>query len=666
MENSHFEFADIDFETRSELDITAVGAWRYSEHHSTEVLICVYSINGRIYKWVYGDEPPETLIKWLKNKKYRNIRKIRAFNSMFEFCIWNNVCTRLGWPRMPLERFYCSMADACSKGFPGSLEKAGEAMGLHILKDTIGKKLINKFSKPLPEKNGGGFNDPLELPNSFYRFIQYCTTDVKTQIAVSEFTGTLSASEWEIFLLTEKMNERGIPVDKKMIDGAIYLAKLAIEKNEKEAKKITGGGFSLSQTAQVKKWLNENGVPIPDMQKRTIERTLKKKDLPDKARKILELRLSSAKTSTAKYQKAKELVSSDGRIHGAIKYHIAKTGRWAGRGLQIQNFVRPNLPKWTDYLFLSELIRSKESQLIEIIYGDLMEALSSALRTMIRAPEGKKFVRADYAQIEARINFWLAGENKALKIFAEGGDIYCDMASDIYGFNVTKENEMERFMGKQSILGLGFQMAAPKFKKSVFDVADIIIELLFSEKIVKTFRNKFKKVKAMWGEVNQAAMNAVMHRGKRFYCCNKKIYYIADKKYLYSVLPSGRKIHYFDPVIEKVAPPPNWEKRDLINQITFMGSDPVSKKWVRLKGYGGYFCENNAQAIARDIMANGALNVEKAGYDVIFLVHDEPVSVVDEDFGSYKEYEKLLCKLPKWAEGLPVEAEGCESIVYKK
>ena len=658
------KFIDLDFETRSSVDLKKHGAWVYSEHPSTKVLILRWSTDeGKTYhKWWFNDKPPKQLFRKLKQGY-----KIRAFNSFFEFVIWTNCCVpKLGWPKLNIRDFMCVQAESNAKTFPGSLEAAAITMELLDQKDKEGMRLINKFSRP-SRKAGQEWNEPKDDMADFIKFDKYCEQDVRTQIGVHENTGPLENDfEKEVFWLTEKMNVQGVPIDVPMLEGALALADRAQVALNERMKDITGESFSLTQTAKLKEWLEENGCPLPNMQAKTIERKLKVKKLDPVCREVLALRSSASKTSVSKYKSAANLIGSDGFVHGILKYHIARTGRWGGRGLQVQNFSRPKLAKWVDYNHLAELIVDEEYDLIEIIYGDVMEALSSALRSMIKATKGKKLIAADYAQIEARIVFWLADEQKALNIFRNNEDIYCDMASDVYGFKVTKANDFERFIGKQCILGLGFGMGAPKFKKDLFDKGDVVVEQKFADVVVKSYRKKYKKVVSLWTDINAAAIGATKYKGKRYSCTSADVSFIHDGEYLKCHLPSGRHLHYIDAKVEKVEPPTSWKSTKKIEQLTFMGVDSYTKKWVRLSTYGGSLLENIAQAIARDLMCYGMLEAEDEGYNMLFTVHDEGIAMVDIDFGSVPEFEEILARTPDWAKGVPVVAEGWEGPRYRK
>jgi len=675
------KFIDLDFETRSKTKIT-LGAWKYSECPSTEILWAKFEINGRMYEWKIGDKPPKRLFRAVKRGYI-----IRAFNSFFEFCIWVNVATpKLGWPKVTIEQFYCVQALAQSKTFKGSLEDAGIDMGLNVTKDKEGKRLINKFSAPSRKKDQE-WNEPYDPANvpDFMRFGDYCETDVDVQIGIADFTGLLSEFEYRVFMMTERMNAIGIPIDVDMANGALALVDRAVSAANKEFQTLSGTTLNLSQKQAVKDWLEEDGLPMPNMQAGTIDKKLKDKKISDDHKRILYLIKSAGKTSTSKYKKAVEIVGKDGFIHGILKYHRARTGRWGGAGIQPQNFARPTLPKWTDYEYLAELIADEDYEAIEQLFDDVMEALSSALRSMICATPGNKLIAADYAQIEARVAFWYADEQDPLDLFNKeaellkagkieeaewfkkegGGDIYKVMASDIYSKPVSKITDDERFMGKQCILGLGFQMGAPKFKKTLYDTYGVIITNQFATETVNAYRKKYPKIKKIWSQLNEAAINAVTNKGHAFKVSKQNIIYKYEDQYLTCRLPSGRKLHYFQPEV-KVIPSP-WQKNEVMDQLTFMGIDSFSNKWKRLTTYGGSLFENVVQATARDLMCYGMLNAEDNGYQSLFTVHDEAITMVpDEPKYTYQEYEQLLAATPNWAKGIPVVAEGWEGKRYRK
>lgn len=661
---------DIDFETRSEADLLAVGSCVYSEHPSTEVMIVTYSFENspKVYEWNPFNsrrEKPWALL-WAVENGYT----IKAWHSEFEYWIWNNVCTRqFGWPKLPIDRFLCAMGIGCATTFPAKLEDAAKASRAEYKKNESGKALINFFSKP-SRKKGAPFNNPLEHPEKFDSFREYGKDDVYAQKAIWSKCEPLSESEIRCLQLTEKMNIRGIPVDMELVHGALELVARFRREADAEAQEIIRSlgqeppFATLNQRDAVRDWLRANGCPIPDMQKATIERILNEPDgVPEYALRVLELRSQYAKSSVAKYEAFAAMADSQGRVHGFIKYHIARTGRWGGRGIQIQNFPKPpkNLPKNIDWDVVADLIRRRKYSKIKRKYGNVMDVLSGALRAAIKAPDGYKFIAADYSQIEARGVFWFAEDPVGLAEFSGEGKIYEGMAATIFG--VKKEDiqkgSFERDIGKATILGAGFGMGPDTFVTNVEDTAGITIDGKLAQRAISGYRNRYEMVPKLWKGVEKAAIAATKNPGSVH--TYKKVSYYCKGDRLYCILPSGRKLVYLEPQV-KVKPTQFGEKETL----TYMGQDTYTRKWVRLQTWGGKLTENFVQAAARDIMVYGMENAERDHYYLVFSVHDEGVTLVPEEFGSYQELERLLCELPVWAKGYPIAAEGWEGTRYRK
>lgn len=651
-------YIDLDFESRCALDITKVGAWKYAEHESCDALIMRYHIDNISHVWLIGQDFPEII-----RRKIKRGWKLRAHNSFFEYCIWNLcMAPKYGWPVLPIESFECTQALVLTHSYQPSLDASGTQLHLEVQKNKRGKTLINLFCKP-SKKDGAIWNEPADYPEDFTEFDEeYCDTDVVVQREIAEAIPPMSAIQNQSHYLIRHMMIRGVPVDLEMAQGAINMVDIYLERARIEASEITDGAIeNVRSRNQVMDWLDDQDFPVDDTKGATLEKYIARKDIPDDCRRIAELKKNTGKSSTSKYAAAIRTAGDDSRVHGAIDYHIARTGRPGGRLLQVQNFYKTKLPKWVDYEFLAGMIANEEYDDIELLYGDLMNTLASACRSVIRAPKGKVFYVADYAQVECRIVFWLADEKDALKIMADDTkDIYCEMAGDIYKTKVTKENDTERFVGKQAILGLGYQMADERFKNRCADF-DVIIEKEFSKNVVKIYRTKYKRVKALWKEMNDAAMDAVRNRGRKFYCADKKLYYQTEGKYLYCYLPSGRRIAYVEPMVKRIK---KWGKE--IPTLTYMGWNSGLRRWRRDETFGGKLLENACQAIVADIADDGTNRCNEKGYVVIFPVHDELIAETDEDFGSIEEYEELLSSGPEWSKGLPIKAEAWKGTRYKK
>jgi DNA polymerase len=456
-----------------------------------------------------------------------------------------------------------------------------------------------------------------------------------------------------------------------MAKGAIELERKYIIKANARINEITNCAIqSAKQTVALTNWLNtELKAKIPNLKAPTIERYLLKTDIDPVVEEILIIRRNASKSSTAKYVKAKNMITRLGRVHGSLKAYLTITGRWAGRALQIQNFSKPNdklFPKWKAYDIehLCYLIARADLEAIEQAYGDVMEVLKGATRAMIYAPPGYKFIAADYSQVEARVTMWLANCIIGLRDFAGEGKIYEKMAGTIFDvcYSAIVSGSWERQLGKKAVLGCGFGMGAVKFLQTCIQDG-LIIAKNIAEKAVKAYRKRYREVRDSWYECEGAAISAIENKGHTFTACNKKLKYKYLNNALRCELPSGRFIFYPGAVVRTEHNRFGYESKQ-IKYLNWKDARPKGKKWDYETIWGGTLFQHAVQAIAADLIANGLLNVEKEGYEVIFTVHDEGVSLVPKHFGSVKEYEKLLCRLPGWARGIPLIAEGYEGVRY--
>lgn len=397
-------------------------------------------------------------------------------------------------------------------------------------------------------------------------------------------------------------------------------------------------------------------IPIEDLRKATVDSWIQNVDNP-KLKRILEIRAQGGKSSTAKLEAIKNRVCPDDRVRDILVYHGASTGRWAGAGIQVQNFPRGvgyNSDKVLECLLLDDL------DVFEMMYPDVINAISAGLRGFIISEEGHDFVTADFAQIEARVVMMLAGCQRGIEDFRHGRDIYLALAQEIYKRPLTKKDKEERQLGKVGVLGCGFQMGAARFKEHAKNQAGLIISEELAEKTVKTYRETYPEVVKLWYAQERAAILSVKNPGRIF--TEGPIKWKVQGNFLYCRLPSGRCLAYPDPAIKVIKTKWDTDKESL----TFMAVNTITKQWDREHTYGGKLVENIVQATARDLMANGMLNTEKAGYKSVMTVHDEVISEVPEGFGSVEEFEKLLSTPPEWAKDYPIKAEGWRGKRYRK
>lgn len=706
--------ATIDFETRSACSIKDCGSWRYSLDPTTQVMCLAFRLphweKDRTALWhptfphlgiKEADCPElEELFAWIADGKL-----VEAHNCWFERGIWTNICVpKLGWPEVGHRQWRCSAAKAAAHSLPRSLDGCTLALDLRTKKDVEGAKVMKKMAKPrkprvaevksfVAQQDGvpaikqcvvttvatdtgwkasvswdGGERD-FSLPFYWHESVEmierlcaYCRKDVLAEEAVSHRLRDLSAKETEMYLMDQAINQRGFQLDREGIEAALEVVNGIFSDLNKELVELTGGRVEkATQRARMIQWFNEMGLPLEDTQGSTLDGWLKREDLEADVRRGLELVRALGRSSTAKFVAAENWASPGAwRVHGGLLYHGAGTGRWSGSGVQPHNFPRGSIK---DMDFAWEVIKTKDVAFMEMMYGDVMTLLSHALRGMIVPTPGRKLMVADYAAIEARVVLWLAGDEDALNIFRRNECIYMAMATEIYGRPITDKVKQadERQMGKQAVLGLGYQMGAKKFQATLAEKWGIFIELDFAQQIVDTYREKFWRIKKMWWDQEAAAIAAVRHPGRTFRC--GKVFWRSFDGFLHCKLPSGRLLGYSEPRIFKKKTP--WgEERDC---LTYMGVDPYTKKWRRQDTYGGMLVENITQAVARDLMADAMLRCHEEGmYDVILSVHDELIAECDEGVGSVKDFETVMAHVPDWAAGCPVSAEGWTGYRYKK
>lgn len=652
----------IDFETRSEVDIKACGAWVYAEHESTDVLCMAYAIDdGPVFLWT----PDGQILPGIIAARLVAGDTIEAHNAFFERAIWANVMVKkYGWQPVPPDQWRCSAAKAAARALPRSLEGAGAALGCAIQKDTTGKALMLKISRPrkATKNDSSRWNtDPLDMMALY----EYCKTDVDAERAIHAAVRDLSPLELRVWQLDQTINERGIYLDKEAAEAALELIARQTDRLTTEAIALTDGAIKTTgQRAKVLEWIREQDAEIEGYTKQHLTEALEGV-LPDKVRRLLEIRQQLGKTSTKKFQAMVNSVCSDGRIRDTLMYHGATTGRWTGKLVQLQNIPRGTIK---DPDLAIEIIRARDLEQLEMLYGNVMATISSCIRGMLIAAPGHDFVVADYAAIETRVLFWLAGEARGLQMYRDEQDLYKDMASAIYRKPVDQVTKDEREMGKRAVLGCGYSMGGKKFKMTCKTFANVEIEEQFALYVVQKYREKYPPVPRLWYAQEGAAVEAVRFPGKMVGC--GKVTWLYVDGVLYCRLPSGRKLAYNSPEVRITEKP--WGGEGY--QLSYMGIDSKTKQWTRQHSYGGMLVENITQAVARDLMAEAMLRVEEAGYPVVLSVHDEIVVEVRSTFGwdtpegdgRVQQFCRLMSELPAWASGLPVKAEGWRGQRYRK
>ena len=621
----------LDFETYSECDIRKAGAFAYADHSSTNV-ICL--------AWALDDEPP---VLWTPDMPaptdlFRLIEKgaeVWAWNSFFELSIWERV---LHWPSIKITQWNDTAALAAAQAYPRALGTCGEFMGMtgDAAKDKRGKYLIQRLCKPY---RGERVRDP-ELLQELY---DYCLQDVVAERAIRKKLRPLHPTERQVWVTDQKMNLRGVRLDKENIGHAIaIIEKLAIELNAEVYALTNGALSSTASRAKSLEWINAQGVKMDSYDKAAVTCALEGVCPPDVYR-FLQIRQALSKSSTKKYQAMLDCLARDNRAHGTGMYCGAATGRWSGRHFQPQNLPRPVID---DVDAVIEVLKYRNTQQLD---GEPMALLASCLRGMLIAGKGRRLLVSDYSAIEARVLAWLAGHETVLQSFRDGLDLYKVTASDMYGIPYGDVDKDQRFLGKVASLALGYQGGVKAFQKMAQNFGTVVDDQQ-ALTIRDDWRASNQPIVKLWREVERAAINSVWY-GRREETPAGEFYF--SKPDLFFVLPSGRQLcfpraHAFD------------------NKLSYQGMNNYTHKWGWIDTYGGSLVQSITQAVARDLLAHSLLLIEHAGYDPVLTVHDEIVADTRTDHGSLDDFNELMCRLPEWATGLPMAVEGYEAERYRK
>lgn len=491
------------------------------------------------------------------------------------------------------------------------------------------------------------------------KLYQYCRTDVEAERLAETKLYPLSPSERQVYLLDQTINDRGISVDLETTRMALELVEKAGGRlNERIAKITNGLVTTINQRDKMIQWFGMQGSHFTSLDKQGIVNALKDTSLPPQVREVLEIRQIGAKSSTKKLQAILNMADSEGRIHGNLLYHGASTGRFSGKGVQLQNLPRPEILKEPEDAI--PYIKKGDIDLIEMCFGPVQTVAADVIRSLVMAAEGKVLYAADFAAIEARVLAWLAGQQDLVDQFANGDDIYCNFASIIYGRPINKKDDpRSRQLGKASVLGLGYAMGASKFALTCAK-DQIFLEEEEYKRVVKLYRDTYSLIPKFWYALERAAMRAISNPNSVVTLRNMK-FRMRDGN-LRLLLPSGRALNYPEARVCKVKTP--WG--EMKNGVQVMAVNSLTRKWEQTTISPGTFTENVVQAVSRDLMISSMFRLEEHNYPVLLTVHDEVVSEVDEGYGSVAEYEALVAATPDWAAGLPVKAEGWSGKRYRK
>ena len=639
----------IDFETRSTIDLVDQGLDIYANDDTTEVLCIAF---GTTPDNVVVCEPTHNSNDWLSRlnfllKHVADGGKIQAWNAMFEYAIWNCVCVpKYGWPPLRLTQVIDSMAIAAANNIPQALGDAAVFINSEHQKDTRGRYLIQKLCKP---NKKGVFEEDPELMRELF---EYCQQDVRAEMTITSNLRPLSQVEQEVWELTQRINLRGVPVDPNELHNAVLAVARAQDALDNELVSLTG--FKPSERAKLLGWLNEKGADMADMTAKTVSAKLVNAHLHSDVRRALELRQEGSQTSVAKYAKMME-IQREGRIRNTLVYHGASTGRWASRGgLNLQNIARPTIS--------DEEIESAIPAVFNAAKGSMRE-LSSLVRSAIVAPREKTFVDVDFSSIENRVGVWLAGQNDKVELFRKGLDEYKVFAAEsLYRISYDEVTKEQRQISKSAVLGAMFGQGAKGLVKYAEGMGVKLSEVQ-AKNAVDGYRSSYSRVRDLWTSCENAAIEAVSNPGSPFRAYRHIVMKVA-KNALWMKLPSGRLICWQRPQLELVTTPWGSTKYG----VTVHSQNTYTRQWTRNQLIGSSIFQSAVQGTARDFLADSTLNIVKAGYEVINLIHDEVLLLVDED-GSDKALDdviKIMTTPPKWASDFPLAAEGWVSKRYRK
>lgn len=636
----------IDIETYSSVNLQKAGVYKYAESPDFDILLFGYSVDGgavHVIDLACGEKIPTEIVDALSDESVTKW----AFNAQFErVCLSNYLDTWLS-----PDSWHCTMVWSATLGLPLSLEGVGAVLGLEKQKLTEGKNLIKYFCVPCaPTKTNGGRtrNLPQHDMEKWEQFKAYNLRDVETEMSIQRKLTRFPVPDfiWDEYHLDQEINDRGIGLDMTLVEQAIAIDSISRKSLTQQIQNLTDLD-NPNSVAQMKGWLSDNGLEMDTLGKKAVAETLR--TAPKHLADVLSLRQQLAKSSVKKYTAMQTAVCKDSRARGMFQYYGAnRTGRFAGRIIQLQNLPQNHMSDLAD---ARALVRSGNYDALELLYDDIPDTLSQRIRTAFVPQDGRKFIVADFSAIEARVLAWLAGEKWRMQVFADGKDIYCSSASQMFGVPVEKHgiNGHLRQKGKIVELALGYGGSVGALKsKGALEMGLTEEEL---QPLVNAWRNANPMITALWWDIDRAVKTTVREHIPTEVAGLKFTY---ESGFLFMKLPSGRRLAYVKP-------------RMGINQfgsesVTYEGVG-ATKKWERLESYGPKFCENAIQAIARDILMYAMQTLRNCS--IVAHVHDELIIEADRRMSLSAVCEQMG-RTPPWAKGLLLRADGYECDFYKK
>ena len=659
----------IDFETASQCDLKRAGAYVYSEHPTTQVLCMAYAFdNGPVQIWRRGQPFPRDVLDHV-----RNSGEVRAWNASFEWNVWNNTLLRQlgvgGAPnRLTLYQLHDTMAAAAYYGLPLSLDMAASAAHISIPKDKEGHSLMLRMCRPRKVNPDGTAEWWHETdPEKFARLCAYCQTDVAAERELAASLPALPPDERRTWVLDQQINARGVGVDTNLVLRLKDLALGAAGQGNRELSVLTGGKVnSVNAHAALLEFVRAHGYPEDNLRRATVEARLDEPGCTGIERMALDLRADIARTSAAKLD---AMLACSGKaengvapVRGMLQYYGAfRTGRWAGRLIQLQNMPRGVIGKGEVGSAIETILNTAAVSalltVLPMLYGPVMGVVSSLLRGCIVPRRGRKLVVADFSQIEARVLPWLAGQLDVLDAFRRGEDIYKLAAARIFGVPADAVTSDQRQIGKVAILALGYGGGVGAFQ-TMATAYGVTISDVDADTIKAAWRDANPHIVSFWWALDTAARSVIQSGGMVDVGPLKIGMW---NRHMVIRLPSGRSLIYRDARI--VTNPDNGRE-----EVSYMGLNQYTRKWERLRTYGGKLAENVTQAVARDCMRDVMLEADRLGVEILLTVHDELINEAD-DAGADAALQTVLGLMatpPAWAASLPVKGDGFVTDRYRK
>lgn len=704
----------MDAETRAVVNLRETNAFVYMADRHTDIWCLSYCFSDQAEPelWWPGDPCPDDVREHIESGGICN-----AFNAAFEILVFRHLLgPRYGWPIPDLRQWRCTMVKCLAMALPGKLEHVAPALGLDIVKDAAGHRLMLQLSQPRKARKG-------EDPNGVYwwhdpakiaRLGAYCQQDVRTEMAVDARVLPLSPDEQELWFIDQEINSKGVYIDDVLCNAAKLVVNSAQKRLDAELSKLTDHAVTaVTNTGQLATWLRSKGLDIPGVAKDVIEDLLTRDDLAPDVYRAVEIRAEGGKSSVSKIDAMLARRQEDGRMRGNTQFHGAATGRDAGRGAQLYNLTRPSeefedVDKQT---LVEAVLESKDDSLIEMLYGNALTVVADCVRSMITAGPGHDLMAADYESIESVVNAWLAGEQSKLRAFeayfaGKGPKIYNVVAADVYNVPVEQiDKKSQQYMvGKVTELSMGFgggpgafAKMAKNYKLDIAAANPTVVRSASAENLEKAekgweqrgastgmskirwvtaeliklaWRDRNPAIVQYWKHLEAAAIEAVANPGKQVTAgVTGKIDYKKVGSFLFCRLPSKKRaLCYPYPKLVKTKMP--WKTDDgedvYKDALVYKGIKGVARKWQEQSFYGGLADENVTQATARDCMVNGKLKARAKGYFSILDIYDEVIAEVPHGFGSLEEFIAALTDKAPWMDGLPIAASGFRALRYKK